>query len=60
MTNYHLPAPATPLPSLAVQEAKAKRKAVLEKAAAIRKANYKRFMEKRRAISNLDAGEGEI
>jgi len=47
MTNYHLTSPAT-LPSLAVQEAKEKRRQVLEKAAQTRKANYLRFLKKRR------------
>ena len=59
MTNYHLTPPTT-LPPLAAQEARNKRKAVLARAEAIRKANYRRFMEKMRIASNKDAGEGEI
>ncbi len=45
MTNYHL-TPPTILPSLAVQEAKEKRRRVLEKAANVRRANYHRYLEK--------------
>jgi flagellar motility protein MotE (MotC chaperone) len=45
MTNYHL-TPAAPLPSQTVQEAKAKRRKVLEAAAQTRKANYQRFLQR--------------
>jgi hypothetical protein len=61
MTSYNLrPRPYTTLPSFAVTEAKEKRKAVLERAAAIRRANYARFIERRRAITNTDVEEDEI
>jgi hypothetical protein len=55
MMNYHLTSP-TILPSFATQEAKEKRKQVLAKAAQTRKANYQRFLKKRRlhASSSLD------
>jgi hypothetical protein len=59
MTNFHIPAP-TNAPSLAAQEAREKRRQVLARAAATRKANYQRFMQRQRAISNRDAGEREI
>jgi len=49
MTNYHL-IPPTMLPSLAIQEAKEKRRKVLEKAAQVRRANYHRFLEKKRRL----------
>jgi len=49
MTNYHLTPPKI-LPSLVVQEAKEKRRKVLEKAAQVRQANYHRFMEKKRRL----------
>jgi len=39
MTNYHL-TPPTILPSLTVQEAKEKRRKVLETAAKVRRENY--------------------
>jgi len=45
MTNYHLTPPTT-LPSLGVQEAKEKRRKVLEAAAKVRRENYQRFLEK--------------
>jgi flagellar motility protein MotE (MotC chaperone) len=45
MTNYHL-TPSAPLPSRAVQEAKEKRRKVLEAAAQTRKANYERFLRR--------------
>ena len=45
MTNYHLTPPAL-LPSVAVQEAKAKRRKVLEAAERTRKANYQRFLQR--------------
>ena len=45
MTNYHLTPPAT-LPSQAVQEAKEKRRKVLDAAAHTRKANYERFLQR--------------
>jgi hypothetical protein len=45
MTNYHLIPPVT-LPSRAVQEAKEKRRKVLEAAAHTRKANYQRFLRR--------------
>ena len=50
MTNYHLTPPAT-LPSQAVQEAKEKRRKVLDAAAHTRKANYERFL---RRMASLD------
>ncbi len=49
MTNYHL-TPPTILPSLVVQEAKEKRRKVLEAARSIRRANYIRFFEKKRRL----------
>jgi hypothetical protein len=49
MTNYHL-TPPTILPSLVVQETKEKRWKVLEKAAQVRRANYHRFVEKKRRL----------
>jgi hypothetical protein len=45
MTNYHL-IPATTLPSLAVQEAKEKRRHVLEAVRQRRKIIYQRFRER--------------
>jgi len=45
MTNYHL-TPPTLLPSLAVQEAKEKRRKVLEAVRARRKIIYTRFRKK--------------
>jgi len=53
MTNYHLTPPAT-LPPLAVQEAKEKRRQVLARAAHTRKANYLRFLKKRRLQGSSD------
>ncbi len=56
MTNYHLTSP-TILPSFAVQEAKEKRRKVLEAAYQTRRANYRNFMQKKRqlqATSELD------
>ncbi|SRR6266702_1967568 len=53
MTNYHLTSPTT-LPSLAVQEAKEKRKQVLERAAQTRRANYLAFLKKRRLQASND------
>ena len=47
MTDYHLTPPTT-LPSLAVQEAKEKRRKVLEAVRARRKIIYSQFMKKRR------------
>lgn len=49
MTNYHLTPPTT-LPSLVVQEAKEKRRKVLEAAAKVRRENYQRFLEKKRRL----------
>jgi len=49
MTNYHLTPPAI-LPSLAVQEAREKRRRVLEKAAKVRQENYHRYLEKKRRL----------
>ena len=49
MTEYHL-TPPTILPSLAVQEAREKRRKVLEAAAQVRRANYHAFMEKKRRL----------
>jgi len=46
MTAYNL-TPPTILPSLVVQEAKEKRRKVLEKAYQVRRENYKRFIEKK-------------
>jgi len=51
MTNYHL-TPLTILSSLAVQEAKEKRKAVLAQAARVRRENYLRFLKKRQLHAN--------
>lgn len=45
MTNYHL-TPRTTLRSLAVQEAKEKRRKVLEAARRVRRENYQRFTRK--------------
>jgi hypothetical protein len=45
---------STPLPSFAVQEAKAKRRQVLTQAAQIRRANYLRFLKKRRLLASKD------
>jgi hypothetical protein len=59
MSNFHIPAPAN-LPSLAVQDAKEKRRQVLARAAAIRKANFRRFMEKMRTTHNTDVERAEI
>jgi hypothetical protein len=47
MSEYHL-IPATTLPSLAVQKAKAKRRKVLEAVWQRRKIIYSQFMKKRR------------
>jgi len=49
MTNYHL-TPPTILPSLTVQEAKEKRRKVLETAAKVRRENYHCFFEKKRRL----------
>ena len=49
MTNFHL-TPPTILPSLAVREAREKRRRVLEKAAQVRRANYHHFIEKKRQL----------
>ncbi len=53
MTNYHL-IPPTTLPSLAVQEAKEKRRQVLARAAQIRKANHRAFLKKRQLQAASD------
>ena len=53
MTNYHLTAPL-PLPTVATQEAKEKRRQVLAKAAQTRKANYLLFMKKHRLQASSD------
>ncbi|HYT37345.1 MAG TPA: hypothetical protein VEL49_09220 [Ktedonobacteraceae bacterium] len=53
MTNYHL-TPSTIFPSLTVQEAKEKRRQVLARAAQTRKANYFRFLKKRRLQAGSD------
>jgi len=53
MTNYRFTA-SPALPSLTVQEAKEKRRQVLAKAAQIRKANYLRFLKKRRLQASSD------
>jgi hypothetical protein len=53
MTNYHLTPPQN-LPSLAVQEAKEKRRKVLEKAAKVRRANYQRFHKKMQLQATSD------
>jgi len=45
MTNYHL-TPSSPLSSFATQEAKAKRRQVLARAAQTRRANYQRFLRR--------------
>jgi hypothetical protein len=58
MTNYNLE-PLTSLSALAAQEAKERRRQVLERAAQIRKANYERFLEKQRA-THRDVEEREI
>jgi len=52
MSEYHLPPPPT-LPSLAVLEAKERRRRVLEAAAKVRKENYKRFYQKIQAQAAL-------
>jgi len=52
MTNYHL-TPPTILPSLAVQEAKEKRRRVLEAVRARRKIIYTRFHQKMQAQSQI-------
>jgi len=46
MSEYHLTSPAT-LPSLAVREAKEKRRKVLEAARNTKRANYRLFMQKK-------------
>ena len=58
MTNYHLTPPAI-LPSLAVQEAKEKRRKVLEKAAKVRRENYKRFYQKMQLQARDDLLQSE-
>ena len=54
MSEYHLTPPAT-FPSFAVQEAKEKRRKVLDAVRQRRRVNYLQFMKKRRlqAGSNL-------
>lgn len=47
MSEYHL-TPHTTLPSLTIQDAKEKRRKVLEKAMQTRRENYLRFMKKKR------------
>src|SRR5712691_4843406 len=49
MTDYHL-TPPTILPSLAVREAREKRRKVLDTAYRTRRANYRNFMEKKRRL----------
>jgi len=49
MTTYHL-TPPTILPSLAVREAREKRRKVLEAAAQVRRANYRAVMHKNRRL----------
>jgi hypothetical protein len=48
MTNYHL-IPPTTLPSFAVQEAREKRRKVLEAARNSRRENYRRYYAKLKA-----------
>jgi hypothetical protein len=50
MTNYHL-IPPTMLPSLAVQEAKEKRRKALEAARRVRQENFRNFFKKMQAQS---------
>ncbi len=54
MTNYHL-TPPTILPFLAVQEAREKRRRVLEAVRARRKIIYTRFQKKMQAQSQATA-----
>jgi len=58
MTNIFIT--TTSLSSLASQEAKEKRRQVLARAAQVRKANYARFMQRKRAFHNRDGQQGEI
>jgi len=53
MTNYRLTAPPA-LASLAVQEAKEKRRQVLARAAKTRKANYRAYLKKHRLQASGD------
>ena len=53
MSAYNLRPPAT-LPSLAVQEAKEKRRKLLEAARQTRRANYLRFSKKMRLQTSND------
>jgi hypothetical protein len=53
MTNYHLKA-LTTLPSLASQEARDKRRKVLEAAQKVSRENYKRFRQKMQEQSSED------
>jgi len=53
MTNYHLTPPAI-FPSLAMQEAKEKRRKVLEAAAKVRRENYQRFNKKMQLQASTD------
>jgi len=53
MSEYHLTPPTT-LPSLAVQEAKEKRRKVLEAVWKRRRENYRNFLKKMQLQANSD------
>ena len=53
MTDYHLTLPTT-LPSLAVQEAKEKRRKVLEAVWQRRRENYRNFLKKMQLQASSD------
>ncbi len=57
MTNYNLK-PLSNLPSLAIQEAKERRRQVLARAAEVRKANFQRLMQKQRAAHRDEERQG--
>jgi len=52
MTNYHLTPPTT-LPSLAVQERKAARRKVIERARKLERDSYKAMMQRRRQLAMI-------
>jgi hypothetical protein len=53
MTNYHL-APPTTLPSLVVQERKAERRKVIEKAQRLERDSYKAIMQRKRQLQAMN------
>ena len=52
MTNYHLKPPTDPLPTLAWQEAKARRRRVLEEVRRRRRILYRKLQERKNAMKS--------